>query len=175
MDSVCDLGVIFCAGCSWTPRYGGLELELFLGLQFGDSNRISFGPSSRLERPCWSPSSSRHSPYLAVCILVMSSSRVMGAGRPSASQPPNARGSSAACVMASPAAVSIVAAASDAPPAHGVRAARGKAACLGRRSWPCAMRGPSPVGACVLIARTAVEGSSRCNWSDQCTPDAHDW
>ena len=33
----------------------------------------------------------------------------------------------------------------------------------GRRSWPCAVQGPSSVGACVLIAFTTVEGSSRCN------------
>ena len=53
---------------------GELELELFLGLHHGDSNRISFGPSSRLGKPCWSPSSLCHSPCLAICILVMSSS-----------------------------------------------------------------------------------------------------
>jgi hypothetical protein len=52
---------------------GGLELELFLGLHLGDMNRISFGPSSRLGKPYWSPSSSCHSPCLALCLLVMSS------------------------------------------------------------------------------------------------------
>ena len=72
MDSVCDLGVIFGAGCSWTPRW--TRTWVVLGLHLGDSNQISFGPSTRLGKPCRSPSSSCHSPYLAICILVMSSS-----------------------------------------------------------------------------------------------------
>jgi len=33
----------------------------------------------------------------------------------------------------------------------------------GRRSWPCVVQGPSPVGACILIACMTVEGSSLCN------------
>ena len=50
-------------------------------------------------------------------------------------------------------------------PSHGHR--------LERRSWSCTVQGPSPARACVLIARTAVEGSSRCYWLDRCAPDVH--